>query len=764
MKLEYLKLTDPNDLNQELVWYYLIVYEGYTADRCRNTPLKQLRENIHYFESQRRKNKEFAIVVATDNQISNTFNYFTKEKKFKYISKSAVEVPKRYTNGVRLPYRVVVYSESLLVAYLQSPLQNCVEFLQKSLFPAVDSAVTLFVPPNLTPFFELRNKVLFKLSASWPLSEISKYLTPTLGQVSFETSPDKAPEETENTEDVPVKDKTLQQKDAKDDESDEISGLTNQLEQAFTDSSMVDPAKTEPSTTQPNVSQGLPPATTTSSQSTSTAPSSSGIPLFSAVSNAVSQAVSQAIKPKTNNFMPTYTNSVGSTTTIPSLLQTQPVGLSNTAVDNTVYLSQLGYPGYKGAYQVPLKNLWSPDSDDGHNIDYIVEILRFCKASKQYRDDRNLILAFLGQNGAMSRISNLSDEQLSDLEVFIKWLNKYNKMDGNYYRTKFKKLQQGSKSFRTFLYDVESCYRKAHEKNKDANLSKNDKQQIVNGFIRGLKDPRIKLALIQLPDSQKIIDHNSDNDIVSHAEQLKLTFADIYRDEDNIGELATQQQKFHTTNAVITDTVTESIKQLEDKFNKELTLLAEANKKLESKFKKESESAPNPCKNPNEVAEYREQHRPRPKFQGYCYGCGRWGHHIQECRASAKYARGSAQRNENMDRRFGRYNQRGRGNWNNRGGHFNNQGGNRNENRETWDTSKMSWNNQGNQNSQGGWNHNQGNQNNQRGSWNNNYGNRGGYRGGYQGGYRNNGRNEHSSCPAIDQNEVSRILAQYPGN
>jgi len=208
-------------------------------------------------------------------------------------------------------------------------------------------------------------------------------------------------------------------------------------------------------------------------------------------------------------------------------------------------------------------------------------------------------------------------------EVKIKdlGLTEYKKVDITFYKNQFRKMSQGSKAYRSFMYDLKSVYRKAHNKDKAAAFSDADKRSILAQFIKGITDPRVKTNLVNQTEKAISIDGSNGSDVVKHCEHLKSTFKEVYSDIDQHG-IVTQK----TLNIVETD-----IDRSTDT-NTEINMLQERLERLESQF-----------------------NTPR------CYNCGRLGHIKSECRPNSKVRRNPSQsRDRNRSNSRGRSNDRDR--------------------------------------------------------------------------------------------------------
>ena len=273
-----------------------------------------------------------------------------------------------------------------------------------------------------------------------------------------------------------------------------------------------------------------------------------------------------------------------------------------------------------GGYQIPLANIWNPDTDTGNSVEDVLEILKLCQESKQYKDERTLIMSFLGQNGCIGRLKDLTNDQLTKLDKFGEWLLAYRKVDIMFYKSAFRKMTQGTKAFRTFMYDLVSTYRKAHQKDKQYTLTDSDKRSILAQFIKGIADPRIKTNLVNQTADAISIDGSTGTDAVQHCEHLKNNYKQIYYDQEHQG-VVTQ----NTLNIVEAQTET----------NTQINMLQEEMQVLQGRMDKIR-----------------------------CYNCHQTGHMKDECRAKPKNHRKSSQSRDRRSQSRGRdsSNDRGRSN------------------------------------------------------------------------------------------------------
>ena len=94
-------------------------------------------------------------------------------------------------------------------------------------------------------------------------------------------------------------------------------------------------------------------------------------------------------------------------------------------------------PDFLAARAVKFANTWDPDSPTGNNTDDVQNLLINIKKMNIFKSDAILIMSFLSENNKLNLLSVLSENQLNDLDVFLKWLSNYNRTDTNFYKQAF---------------------------------------------------------------------------------------------------------------------------------------------------------------------------------------------------------------------------------------------------------------------------------------------------------------------------------------
>ena len=116
-------------------------------------------------------------------------------------------------------------------------------------------------------------------------------------------------------------------------------------------------------------------------------------------------------------------------------------------------------------------------------------------------------MSFLQENHKIHLISSLKENQLADLEQFLKWLTNYNKANKAHFRDLFKSAKQNDQCFMSYFLRLCNLYRKSKNKTSNDAFTEADKEQIARQFIKNLKNEEIKRALLNQPD---IIDQFDD--------------------------------------------------------------------------------------------------------------------------------------------------------------------------------------------------------------------------------------------------------------
>jgi len=150
--------------------------------------------------------------------------------------------------------------------------------------------------------------------------------------------------------------------------------------------------------------------------------------------------------------------------------------------------------------QIKLGNIWPPDRVNTGTVEDIFSVLKACRDNKSFANDSSLIFAYFSDNGMLSRLWDLSNEQKSDLDQFISWLEQYTRQEDVYYKTRFKELRQtDDSSFKTFLLDLQKTYKKAYHKKETWN--DNDIKTLRRQFLKGIRDAAVREKLLGMPEN-----------------------------------------------------------------------------------------------------------------------------------------------------------------------------------------------------------------------------------------------------------------------
>ena len=91
-------------------------------------------------------------------------------------------------------------------------------------------------------------------------------------------------------------------------------------------------------------------------------------------------------------------------------------------------------PDLLAARAIKFAGTWDPDSATGNNTNDVQNLLTNIKRLNIFKSDAILIMTFLSENNKLNLLSVLSQEQLNDLDAFLKWLSNYNRTDTNFYK------------------------------------------------------------------------------------------------------------------------------------------------------------------------------------------------------------------------------------------------------------------------------------------------------------------------------------------
>ena len=212
---------------------------------------------------------------------------------------------------------------------------------------------------------------------------------------------------------------------------------------------------------------------------------------------------------------------------------------------------------------------------------------------KIYRNDSILIMSFLSENQKLNLLSVLSEDQLSNLDSFLLWLSNYNKSDRNFFREAFKNLKQNDLSNMLFYLKLRSLYFKSKGKDKADSMSETEKDELSRQFLKNMTNLKVKNALLSQSDLTSEIDCPVKG-LVAKANFYQQRYSECTSPETS------------SSNLVIPDYVANLNEQI-----KNLTLLVANSPKNQRNVR-------------FDLSDIR------------CYGCGRLGHKISECRSTKK--------------------------------------------------------------------------------------------------------------------------------
>lgn len=242
---------------------------------------------------------------------------------------------------------------------------------------------------------------------------------------------------------------------------------------------------------------------------------------------------------------------------------------------------------------IKLGNIWCPDRVGNGTSEDMVAVLRQCKLNKSFSSDSNLVFSYLNDNNMLNRLSDLTTNQKTDLEEFIKWLTSYVRQDDLHFRNLFKQRhQKEGECFKTFFLSLSKLYRKAYNKKED--LSESDKKAIKRQYLKHLSDKVVRDKLIGLPEDSLTV--GGDGDIVKQSEYFQSVLRDL-------GSVTNDQVNVMTA-------VTTALN--------EMNLFTQQAR-----------------------AKLTEEKSDKPKHSGKlrCFNCNGLGHFANECRSSDKFRR-----------------------------------------------------------------------------------------------------------------------------
>ena len=143
---------------------------------------------------------------------------------------------------------------------------------------------------------------------------------------------------------------------------------------------------------------------------------------------------------------------------VPSNIQTD--ALANVASLLTELIVTIkGRPATYAEVNYDFSGMWDPG--EFHKLQDILlaeTVLRRCQKMQLYRSDQELIFVFLTQNKAECLLHSLTEDELSDLNYFIRWLREYTGNTRKGYREEFHSMCQKSGSYKMFFIRLKSIY------------------------------------------------------------------------------------------------------------------------------------------------------------------------------------------------------------------------------------------------------------------------------------------------------------------
>ena len=180
--------------------------------------------------------------------------------------------------------------------------------------------------------------------------------------------------------------------------------------------------------------------------------------------------------------------------------------------------------GQSGYHFIELAGCWNPDAGSNYEYQEATDLLKICKYTGQYRNDSNLIVAFLYKNDSLKFFNELEEDQKTNLEPFLEWLKNFRTVDSEYFEKKLDIFQQEDKAFRSYYVDLLALYRKSFEFEDGRPFSDYDKKEIKRRFIRGVQNQEVKMNLAVQSAQNKAWNIN---DLILHAEHITMALKDL---------------------------------------------------------------------------------------------------------------------------------------------------------------------------------------------------------------------------------------------
>lgn len=603
MQLTYFTFKNAEKIPTHLIKAFLINFHLRSPEEVNSLTRNQLVEQLKSVELKRRPRRAFQVVFGLEKQFFPPF--FSKEdfEKSNYINKSSVETPKKYENAKEYPYRCLLISPTLLRKFFKE-VSSCTNLLETVLNLRIpdNNTFSLFVPSK----FHLDKYVIFENNIFNRIKEIpDKLFESTFGTSpnpeAFQKRSDGLPVKTEvnpqanlsRPQTAPPPTPTTQPSPAaqppKSDLNSSVQSETQQVTQQETQNFPPPPQsffQSEKSKTGFNSETNFnPSAQNISQQDTDNKPKSAqnSEPILN-FDFFDSSSYSQP--PSANLNSPLITASQQVPESQPSTSQTSPgsdiksemthsadpnlisevtrrvtqqvmTSLNNPNEQNSAldtWSNNLATTGFKAGYNLPLKGLWNPDSDDGSSIEEIISLLRLVKKRRQYRSDESLICAFLAENKLVKYLLRLSEDEKTNLESFILWLRNFKVEDDLGFYHRFMNTKQNNLSFRSFAMELERLYRGAKKIPQDKSLEDHQWDEIAIVFRRNLRDPRIKDKLTSLPRKTPF------QELISHCEYIRSNLRDMFAHSDESTPITSTVQMAATPNPDLKSSILSELK------------------------------------------------------------------------------------------------------------------------------------------------------------------------------------------------------------
>ena len=199
-------------------------------------------------------------------------------------------------------------------------------------------------------------------------------------------------------------------------------------------------------------------------------------------------------------------------------------------------------------------------------------------------------------------LSVLNENQLINLDAFLKWLSNYNRSDTNFYKQAFQNLHQNNLSFMSYYLKLRNLYFKYKGKSNTDSLTQNEKEELCRQYIKNLAIKKVKDALLNQPNLTSDMD-DPEKGLVSQSNFFAQRFNEC------------TEETVSSTNIAISDPMTQVAEEIKNLF---LMIAYDRKKSKIVRFDKKSIR---------------------------CFNCGRFGHIQADCRINKKGRRGRSKSN-----------------------------------------------------------------------------------------------------------------------